>query len=98
LRGPPKPESRPTWRELFKRNQSLEWFQADGFFWLEKIYRLDFALEQKPPGGYQQRGQTRTLTIAVYMITSTKKRCNYKAIFEPPGKWNRSVDETLGLF
>jgi len=34
------------WRELFKRNQSLEWFKADGKLWLEKDYLLDFALNK----------------------------------------------------
>jgi len=59
------------WRELFKRNQSLEWFKADGKLLARRDYLLDFALD-KASRVIQQQGQTH-LTIAVYADNLNKK-------------------------
>lgn len=54
------------WRELFQRNQSLEWFNADGNLLARKGTIFSTLPLNKASQVIQQQGQIRTLTIAVY--------------------------------
>ena len=61
------------WRELFKRNQSLEWFNSDG-----KLLALEGTIFSTLPLNkadkvIQQQGQVRTLTISVYVASPNQK-------------------------
>ncbi len=61
------------WRELFKRNQSLEWFNADGKLLARKGTIFSTLPLNKASQVIQQQGQIRTLTIAVYADSLNKK-------------------------
>lgn len=61
------------WRELFKRSQSLEWFNAEGKLLARK--GANFSTLRLNPASQiiQQQGQIRTLTIAVYAHSPNRK-------------------------
>ncbi|MBE9193082.1 HAMP domain-containing histidine kinase [Gloeocapsopsis crepidinum LEGE 06123] len=54
------------WRELFKRDQSLEWFDANGKILARKGKIFSTLPLKRTNQNIQQQGQIRTLTIAVY--------------------------------
>lgn len=54
------------WRELFKRDQSLEWFDANGQILARKGKIFSTLPLKRTDQMIQQQGQIRTLTIAVY--------------------------------
>ncbi|MES1023049.1 HAMP domain-containing sensor histidine kinase [Gloeocapsa sp. BRSZ] len=54
------------WRELFKRDQSLEWFDANGKILARKGKLFSTLPLRRTDQIIQQQGQIRTLTIAVY--------------------------------
>ena len=62
------------WRELFRRNQSLEWFNANGDMLARKgtIFST-LSLNQASPQVIQQQGQIRTLTIVVIASSPNQK-------------------------
>lgn len=55
----------PPWRELFKREQSLEWFNAEGKLLASKGTIFSALPLNKASQVVQQQGQIHTLTIAV---------------------------------
>lgn len=55
----------PPWRELFKREQSLEWFNAEGKLLASKGTIFSTLPLNKASQVVQQQGQIHTLTIAV---------------------------------
>lgn len=61
------------WRELFKRNQSLEWFNEDGKLLARKGTIFSTLPLKTSSQVIQQQGQVRTLTIAVYADISSRK-------------------------
>lgn len=65
-------EDRP-WRELFKRDQSLEWFNAEGKLLARKGSIFSTLPLKKGSQILQEQGQVRTLTISVYADSPDQK-------------------------
>ena len=61
------------WRELFRRNQSLEWFNARGKMLARKGTIFSTLPLNQASQVIQQQGQIRTLTIAVYAHSPNQK-------------------------
>jgi len=61
------------WRELFKRSQSLEWFNAEGKLLARKGTNFSTLGLNPASQVIQQQGQIRTLTIAVYAHSPNRK-------------------------
>lgn len=60
------------WLELFKRNQSLEWFNENGKLLARKGTIFSTLPLKTSSQVIQQQGQVRTLTIAVYADVSSR--------------------------
>lgn len=66
------------WRELFQRNQSLEWFNADAQLLAREGNIFSTLPLNKAFKVIQQQGQMRTLTIAVYSNSPNQRTLQLK--------------------
>lgn len=66
------------WRELFQRNQSLEWFDTDAQLLAREGNVFSTLPLNKASQVIQQQGQMRTLTIAVYTDSPNQRTLQLK--------------------
>lgn len=82
------------WREIFKRHQSLEWFNADGKMLARKGTIFSTLPLKKGSQVIQQRGQVRTLTISVYANSPDEKKLQLEGYIRA-SEFTKEVEEVL---
>ncbi len=97
------------WRELFQRNQSLEWFKVDGKLLAREGTIFSTLPLKKGSQVIQNQGQVRTLTISVYAdrpdqktlqlqgyIRASESTAQMEAVLRKLG-WGLSLGGTMAL-
>lgn len=87
------------WRELFERNQSLEWFTAEGKLLARKGTIFSTLPLNKASQVIQQQGQIRTLTIAVYTHNPSPRTLQLEGYIRAsePTKETQATINKLGI-